>query len=185
MNNHLFHGQLVRLAAADSETDAETMARWSRDSEFQRLSDSEACVPSSVKQAQEGIVEWMEHEKPNHFEFVLRTLADDRLIGFVGLNGVRWSHGEAFVGIGIGEAELWGKGYGTDAMRVILRFAFMELNLHRVSLDVFEYNERALRFLERAGFVAEVRRRQAVHRDGRRWDVIKLGLLREEWEHAA
>jgi RimJ/RimL family protein N-acetyltransferase len=57
-----------------------------------------------------------------------------------------------------------------------------ELNLHRLGANTFEYNAGALRFLERHGFVVEVRRRQGIHRDGRRWDVLYMGLLREEWQ---
>jgi RimJ/RimL family protein N-acetyltransferase len=182
MNNHLFHGQLVRLTAADSEADAEAMARWSRDSEYLRLLDSDPAMPESAKQRKASIVEWMEHERPNSFGFMIRTLADDRLIGFVGLGGIDGPNGDGFVGIGIGEPEYRGNGYGTDAMRVILRFAFAELNLHRVSLDVFEYNLRAIRSYEKAGFVVEGRERQVLHRDGRRWDVIYMGILRKEWE---
>ncbi len=86
------------------------------------------------------------------------------------------------MGIGIGEREYWGNGYGTDAMRAILHFAFTELNLYRVSLNVFEYNPRAIRSYEKAGFVAEGRQRQVLNRDGRRWDVIYMGILHEEWE---
>ena len=55
------------------------------------------------------------------------------------------------------------------------------LNLHRVSLDVFEYNTRALRSYQKAGFVTEGRQRQALQRNGRAWDVIYMGILREEW----
>jgi RimJ/RimL family protein N-acetyltransferase len=86
------------------------------------------------------------------------------------------------VGIGIGEAEYRGKGYGTDAMQVILGFAFRELNLHRVSLSVFEYNPRAIRSYEKAGFRHEGRLRAEINRDGRRWDVLMMGILRTEWE---
>ncbi len=63
----------------------------------------------------------------------------------------------------------------------MLRYAFDELNLHRLTAMTFEYNTAALNFLQRAGFQIEVRRRQAVNRDGRRWDAIVLGLLRDEW----
>lgn len=66
-------------------------------------------------------------------------------------------------------------------MRLALRFAFMELNLHRVTLDVFEYNPRAIRSYEKAGFREEGRRRQLLLRNGRRWDEIEMGILREEW----
>jgi len=61
----------------------------------------------------------------------------------------------------------------------------MELNLHRVSLDVFEYNPRAIRSYEKVGFKHEGRVRQALNRDGRRWDILYMGILREEWEHHA
>ena len=81
--------------------------------------------------------------------FAIRRLADQQLIGEIDLDGVLWTHGECFVGIGLGDREFWGKGYGTDAMRVILKYAFFELNLNRVSLTVFEYNPRARRSYEK------------------------------------
>jgi len=185
MNNHLFHGQLVRLVAANSETDAEVMARWSRNSEYHRLLDSDAFIPRSVKQTKEGIAEWMEHERHDGFGFMIRTLADDRPIGFIGMGGINWNNGDGFIGIGIGEPECWGKGYGTDAMRTLLRFAFDELNLHRVSLSVYTYNPRAIRSYEKAGFKIEGRARQVVNRDGQRADEVFMGVLREEWERNA
>ena len=85
------------------------------------------------------------------------------------------------MGIGLGEREYWGKGYGTDAMKIILRYAFTELNLRRVTLDVFEYNQRGVRSYEKAGFVVEGRERGLILREGRRWDVIYMGILREDW----
>ena len=182
MNTSLLQGERVRLVAPNSETDAELLARWSRDSEYMRLQSSWPARPWSQKQSKEAVREWMEHEKPDAIEFVIRTLAEERPIGAIELDGIRWPHGDAFVGVGIGERDCWGNGYGTDAMRVILRYAFAELNLHRVSLDVFEYNPRAIRSYEKAGFCVEGRERQALHRDGRRWDMIYMGILRQEWE---
>ncbi len=106
----------------------------------------------------------------------------ESLIGEIDLSGINWASGESIVGIGIGDRNDWGKGYGTDAMRVILRFAFEELNLHRVFLNTFEYNPRALRAYEKCGFKHEGRVRGMLNRDGKRWDVIYMGILREEWE---
>ena len=182
MNTALLQGELVRLVAANSETDADLFARWSRDAEYLRLEDSGVARPPSLKQIKEDIQTWLEHDKPSEYAFVIRTLADNHAIGTIGLDGIRWSNGDAFVGIGIGDRDYWGRGYGTDAMRAILRFAFMELNLRRVSLDVFEYNPRAIRSYEKAGFKHEGRLRQALNRDGRRWDMLFMGILREEWE---
>jgi RimJ/RimL family protein N-acetyltransferase len=66
-------------------------------------------------------------------------------------------------------------------MIVILRYAFQELNLRRVALDTFEYNPRAIRSYEKAGFVHEGRARGYLYREGQRWDLIFMGILREEW----
>ena len=113
--------------------------------------------------------------------FAIRALEDDRLLGDADLSVINWGSRDAFVGIGIGEREFWGKGYGTDAMRLLLRYAFTELNLRRVSLNVFEFNERAIRSYEKVGFRLEGRERQVMQREGRRWDLIDMGILREEW----
>ncbi len=180
--NDLLHGRLVRLAAANSEADAELFARWTRDSEYQRQLDSEVACPQSGKHAKEIIQKWMENERPDNAGFMIRTLADDRPIGSIGLDEIRWTHGDSFLGIGVGDPEYRGKGYGTDALLVILRYAFTELNLHRISLDVFEYNLRAIRSYEKTGFVVEGRERQFLNREGRRWDLVYMGILRQEWE---
>jgi RimJ/RimL family protein N-acetyltransferase len=181
MNNDLFTGELVRLAAPNPETDAEPFARWQSDSEYMRLQDSEPSMPTTPVRMKSWLEKQLARDPDDRFEFTIRTLSDDKPIGSVGLGGVRWNHGDTFVGIGLGDREYWGNGYGTDAMRIILRFAFTELNLHRVSLDVFEYNPRAQRSYEKAGFKVEGRQRQVMQRDGRRWDYIFMGILREEW----
>ncbi len=178
MNGDLFSGILVRLAVPDPETDADLMAKWGRDSEYARLLDAAPALPRTGKQ----IKEWMEKGEPDAFNFIIHSLADSRAIGMIGLGGLNWTARSAWVGIGVGEREFWGHGYGTDAMQVILRFAFRELNLHRVNLDVFEYNERAQKSYLKCGFIEEGRTRQSMLREGRRWDTIYMGILREEWE---
>jgi RimJ/RimL family protein N-acetyltransferase len=175
----LLHGELVHLTVEDPETIARLASEWSANSEFSRLLDWDPARRFSVKNAQK----WVEkqYEKETVFEFAIRTLEGDRIIGEVGLDGIRWTHRNCFVGIGLGEPEYWGKGYGTDAMRIILRYAFNELNMQRVSLDVFEYNQRGIRSYEKSGFVIEGRKRGLILRESRRWDVIYMGILRDEW----
>jgi RimJ/RimL family protein N-acetyltransferase len=180
-NPDLLKGKLVRLTAEDPKVIAEANVRWAYDSEYVRLLDSNVGAPVSVKKITEWIEKDLEKDPPSEYSFMIRRLEDERLVGMIGLGGSIIPHGEAFVGIGIGERALWGKGYGTDAMRVILRYGFTELNLRRVSLDVFEYNPRAIRSYEKAGFVHEGRVRQYLHRSGRRWDLVFMGILREEW----
>jgi RimJ/RimL family protein N-acetyltransferase len=128
---------------------------------------------------------WMEKEvgemSSGSYFFSIRTLAEDKLIGELNLGVVDWTGRDAFVGLGIGETEYWNKGYGTDIMNVLLRFAFAEVNLQRVTLTVFEYNPRAIRSYEKAGFRHEGRQRRALNREGQRWDELYMGILREEW----
>lgn len=171
-------GNLTRLAAVNPVTDAEIIARWSRDSQFWRLAHTEPAWPATPAYVKRKLEEDL-IERPR---FAIRTLTDDRLIGLIGLYTIFQAQREAFMGIQIGERDFWGKGYGTDALRVLLRYAFDELNLLRVSLSVLEGNERAVRSYEKCGFCLEGRERHAWAYDGRRWDEIYMGLLREEWQ---
>jgi RimJ/RimL family protein N-acetyltransferase len=179
MNENLLRGDLVRLTVEDPETMAKLISQWSADSEYSRLLDWDPARRFSVKSTQKWLEKHSEDE--NCHSFAIRTLNNDRIIGDIGLDGIRWMHGDTFVGIGLGEREYWGKGYGTDAMKIILRYAFTELNLRRVTLDVFEYNQRGVRSYEKAGFVLEGRERGLILREGRRWDVLYMGILREDW----
>jgi RimJ/RimL family protein N-acetyltransferase len=179
MNRPLLQGEFVRLTAVDPETDADEFARWSGGALFDRLLDTHPALPKSVAEVKEELQKT--HISSNDYNFSIRTLADNRLVGFIDLDGIQWQHGSAFVDIGIGDPADWNQGYGTDALSEALRFAFEELNLHRVGLDVFEYNQRAIRCYEKVGFVIEGRMRGRVNRDGRRWDMIYMGILSDEW----
>ncbi len=86
----------------------------------------------------------------------------------------------ATVAIALGREHL-GRGYGTDAMRVIVDYAFREMGLHRVQLEVAPYNPAAIRAYEKAGFVEEGRRRGAVFHDGRWYDEVMMSILDHEW----
>ena len=176
----LLTGQLVRLTATNAESDAKVFAHWEVDAEYMRQLDSEPHRPHQVKRIKEGI-EKEQQDDPNTIAFSVRTLADDRLIGFIAFDGINWQHGDTFVAIGIGDPAYRGNGYGTDAMRVMLRYGFMELNLARVQLNTFSYNERAIKSYLKAGFSIEGRQRGMLLRDGGRWDFIYMSVLRNEW----
>lgn len=176
MNNQLLKGKLVRLAAP-REDDTKLLAQWSADTEYQRLMEVHPVRPHLASYFQQH----MERE-PNlrFYPFGIRELATDAFIGDILLMGVNHTHGDCFVGIGIGDRAYWGKGYGTDAMNVILRFAFHELNLRRVTLYALAGNVRAVRSYEKCGFVREGLLRGGEHR-GVRDDVVAMGVLRDEW----
>jgi RimJ/RimL family protein N-acetyltransferase len=183
MNNGqgLLTGRLVRLAAIDAEQDAEAFARWDLDSEYLRQLGSGPHLPNRARKIKEAIVK-EQNEDPNTVALAVRTLADDTLIGFVAFDGINWEHGESFVAIGIGDPAYRGNGYGTDAMRVMLRYGFMELNLYRIQLDAFSYNERAIRSYLKVGFVEDGRQRGMLLRDGCRWDFVYMSVLLAAWQ---
>lgn len=180
----LYEGQHICLGPIDHEKDPEVEARWTNDAYYLRMLDPEPARPLSASQVKKKYekIEKEQEERRNQFYFTLRMRADDRLIGFAQLYWIEWSNGAGGVKLGIGEARDRLCGYGSEALRLILRFAFAELNLHHLTANIAEYNEVALHVFCKAGFVEEVRRREALMRDGRRWDAISLGILRAEWE---
>jgi RimJ/RimL family protein N-acetyltransferase len=173
-----YRGKLVRLTAIDLEADPALMARWNQNSEYQHLLDWGPIRLSTPKQ----IREWIEKEYGNLYFFSVHTLDDDKTIGMLDLSGINWTAGDAWLGVGIGEPDYWGKGYGSEAVNLLLRFGFEDLNLRRVSLTVFEYNQRAYKSYKKLGFQVEGCARQALNRFERRWDMIYMGILRDEWE---
>ncbi len=180
LTTSLFEGQRVRLAPRDPEHEPEVEAQWTNDPDYLHTVELGPAIPRSPQFIKKRYEE--DAKDKRHYIFALRTRADDRLVGFVALRWVDWSHGYAAVWLGIGTAEDRAQGYDADALDLLLRYAFTEMNLYRLNAIVPEYDEQTRRLLERAGFQIEVRRRQAIHRGGRRWDVLHLGLLRQEWE---
>jgi RimJ/RimL family protein N-acetyltransferase len=105
-------------------------------------------------------------------------------IGSTGFIELNWRARLAELGIMIGNRDYWSRGYGTDAVRTLVDFGFGELNLNRIYLRVFDFNQRAIRCYEKAGFGLEGRLRQGHYHDGRYHDVLIMGLLREAWTRA-
>jgi RimJ/RimL family protein N-acetyltransferase len=182
MNSGIFNGKLVRLSSEDPKVMAEAFARWNQNTEYFRMLDSDPARLWSAKKMQEWVEKELDSELPSHLDFAIRTLAEDDLIGFIGFELLNSTHRDAFIAIGIGEPDHWSKGYGSDAMRVMLRYGFNELNLHRVSLTVFEQNLRGIRSYEKCGFKHEGRIRDFLLRDGQRSDMLHMGILRSEWD---
>jgi RimJ/RimL family protein N-acetyltransferase len=179
--NDIFAGKLVRLSAVDPEEMSKAFSRWNRDSEFTRLLNMSVQPLRSAKAIQKWMDEDMGESSPRETFFTIRTADENKLIGGLSLYVVDWTGRDSFVGIFIGEREHWGKGYGTDAMRLLLQYAFTELNLWRVSLGVFQYNPRAIRSYEKVGFCHEGRMRQYLNHEGKRWDILYMGIRRDEW----
>lgn len=175
MLKDLFTGQSICLAAP-KDGDAAVMAAW-QDSDYLRNIDTDIARPKTEEELAkppEGAGELC--------EFRIRRREDDALVGFVALHSIEWKNQTAQLSIGIGPAENRGKGYGAQALALMLQYAFWELGLHRVGLDAIAYNAAALALYKKLGFVEEGRLRQAVYRDGNRFDRVYMGITRPEWE---
>jgi RimJ/RimL family protein N-acetyltransferase len=182
MTPNLFIGEKVRLAAQNPETDPALYAQWTADSEYLRFLDTDPARPGRASAFKENIEKGFEREY--NFGFAVRTLADDRLIGFVALWLWSWPDAHGGVGIGMGDPDYRGKGYGTDAMRLILRFAFNEINLERVTLQAVGHNARAIRSYEKAGFELVGAEREWDLRDGQRNSVVTMTIRRDAWQNS-
>ena len=187
IQTQLFEGRDIRFGPIDYEKDPEIESKWSHDSGFMRMYEINPARPLSaaiVKKQYEKLEKQVEEDK-NLYHFMIRAKEDDRLIGKAVIQWVEWTNGNAWVHLGIGSADDQRKGYGSQALSMLVRFAFAELNLFRLSARIPEYNDAAIALFSKFGFVEEVRRRQALDRDGRRWDLIVLGLLNSEWQNQA
>lgn len=177
--SNLLHGENVKLTAVTS-ADLGVITRWWSDSDFLRLYDTAPAVPRNDDQISRRLD--LSQTSPDIFLFAIRLMnEDEELIGLLEIDGVSWPHRTAFVSIGIGESRHRGQGYGHEAMRLALNFAFNELNLYRLCLTVFSYNEPAIALYEHLGFTREGIYREHIERDGRRHDMYIFGILRHEW----
>ncbi|GGH55569.1 hypothetical protein GCM10008014_25300 [Paenibacillus silvae] len=170
-----FQGSKVRLTAPCPE-DRVQIAHFTEQYEYMRNMDTDIVTPQTSDETGSSSV-----RNGQDFEFALRTIEDNRFLGFVAIYRIEWNNRSAQLAIGIGEARDRGKGYGSDALALILRYAFHELNLNRIALDVIEYNEAARKAYLKAGFREEGRHRAAVLRDGTQYDLISMSILAADW----
>jgi len=176
---NLLRGDRIQLNALTSD-DIPTIARWYEDTEFLRMYDARLVCPKSEAE----LKKWLEalEKAENTVTLAVRLLDSGELIGYTELDGILWPHGVSGFSIAIGDRANWGKGYGYEAARLTLSFAFDELNLHRITATIFSYNERSIALFEKLGFQYEGAFREFLQRDGKRHDMLLYGLLRREWE---
>ena len=175
----MIEGTLVNLRAPDMG-DLERNTRWINDRDVTRYLVLRYQMPGLAEEA------WMRERcaaQPSYFEtfFAIET-KEGVHIGNCGLHDGQPENRKASLGILIGNKDYWSSGYGTDAIVTLLRFGFHEMNLNRVWLDVYEFNERAQACYKKCGFVEEGRLRQNIYQEGRYWDTIIMGILRSEFD---
>lgn len=118
----------------------------------------------------------------NSKSYIICEKETEKPIGITSLIQIDSKNRNAECIIDLGEKDYWGKGYGTEALGLLLNYAFLEMNLHRVSLRVFSFNEKAIKLYTKMGFQQEGISRQSVFRDGSWHDIIHMGILQHEWK---
>ena len=180
----LFEGNLVRLGSLDYEKDPEIESNWTHDPAFMRMMYTEPMrpfSPSQVKKKFETLEKDIKDDK-DIFHFRIRSKSDERLLGFGEIYRISWPNGDGYIRLGIGSGDDHHKGYGSEALSMLLRYAFSELNLYRLTANIPEYNLAGISLFTKAGFREEVVRREALARDGRYWNACLYGLLFSEWK---
>jgi RimJ/RimL family protein N-acetyltransferase len=175
LDGKVIRGKTIYLRPLD-KSDVGSITRWHNDPDLMALFALARTGPEEYWSA------WLETrlESPNAIYFGIVKKDDGRLIGYVHLEELYWSHKLCRdVGILIGEKDEWSKGYGTEAMELLVRYAFGELGLHRLELMTFDFNKRGIRVWEKCGFKKEGVMRQARLVNGEWGDLIFYALLED------
>jgi RimJ/RimL family protein N-acetyltransferase len=164
-------GERVRLRGLRAE-DAAPMARLLADPEVTRGLADWARIPYSEQDAAEFIA-----LRSGDIRWAIEAADDDVLIGCTGLHAIDARNRHCSWGIWIGPPDRWGRGYGTEACQLCVRYAFWELGLAKVCLAVYQGNDRARRTYEKAGFGVEGVRRRQLWREGRWLDETLMAVF--------
>ncbi len=174
----LFESKRVRFRKMTKE-DTELYHTWRNDMEVMHSTN-----PSLDVYPMEETKEFVEHVilgSNSAKSYIMIEKTNNIPIGIVSLINIDYKNRNAECIIDIGEKEYWGKGYGSEGYKLLLDYAFYEMNLHRVSLKVFSFNERASHLYTKLGFKQEGKSRQSLFREGEWHDIIHMGILQNEY----
>jgi RimJ/RimL family protein N-acetyltransferase len=174
----MLEGKLTRLRAIEPG-DLERCYTWINDRDVTRY------LTARYPMSRADEERWLQGASTSAFasgvKLAIETKAGDH-IGNIDLHRAHPEDRKCGLGVMIGDKERWSQGYGTDAIVTLLRFAFHEMNLHRVWLTVLEDNDRGLACYRKCGFVEEARQRQDIYTQGRYRDVLFMGVLRSDFD---
>ncbi len=176
------NGSLTQLRAVALE-DMEDVYQWRNDDEVSlfAVGNSPLLTHVSREQVESTYETIVKMDRAENGVFSILDL-EGRIIGIADYRDVNIITRSAVMGITIGDKAYWGKGYGSDAIKVMIRYLFQQLNMQRIQLDTWSGNARAIRAYEKCGFKVEGRLRQNEYVDGKYYDTVIMGLLRSEWE---
>lgn len=174
----MLKGKLVNLRAIERK-DLDEIMKWVNDQEVTKYLNAFLYPISRVEE--EKFLERVMSRNDTEKNLVIET-KEGVYIGQISLHKIDWKNNNAELGIIIGNKEYWGKGYGTETIKILLHHAFNQMNLYKIYLRVFELNKRGIRCYEKCGFKEEGRLRQNYFYNGKYYDVILMGILKNEFE---
>ena len=174
----MLRGERVTLRAVEKE-DQETLWQFWNDLEVELAGGGDPPSPTSLERIRSRFEREEREEVRTKTDFMMEV--DGAIIGHCGLFHVDETARHCELGIIIGEKDYWGRGYGREAVNLLLDYAFRVRNFRRVWLETHASNERAIRAYRACGFVEEGRMRQHVWLAGRYVDNVIMGVMREEW----
>ena len=176
----MIYGERIRLRAIERE-DLPLFVNWLNDPEVR--TGLIHYLPISLADEEQWFSDMLRNPLEEHpLVIEARNGEGWSPIGDCGFIRINWRCRTGEVGILIGEKKFWNRGYGTEVMQLLLRHGFSTLNLNRISLDVYANNPGAIRCYEKAGFIQEGARRQAMYKDGKYIDIIQMSVLKDEWQ---
>jgi RimJ/RimL family protein N-acetyltransferase len=186
IHKQLFESPNLRLMYINPEEDSKVEAAWTYDLDYtQDLMEMPArpLGPVEIKKIHEENQKHAE-ERGNQYYFAIRLKENDALAGFIRFPFIHWMHSSAWMRLAISDPSILER-FGREALELALDYGFRELNLYRIETVLADYQSDLIALIESAGFLMEVRRRQALYRNGSYHDALHFGLLKTEWKPQA
>ena len=178
----ILHNERIRLRAAERE-DITVFLGWINDEEI--TDNLELIFPISRTEEEQWYADMLSKPAAEHVMVIeiKPPMQEDAFIpiGTCQIFNFDWRNRSAEIGIMIGEKAFWDQGYGTESMKLLLKHGFNTLNLHRIWLQVFANNKRAIHVYEKVGFKHEGIFRQAYYKHGSYVDIQLMSVLKHEW----
>ncbi|MED1797459.1 GNAT family N-acetyltransferase [Brevibacillus porteri] len=174
----LFQSEKIYLRKMTGE-DVDVYHTWRNDVEVMRTTSPSMDVYTWDDTS--GFVNQVILQASSSKSYMIVDSHTNRPIGITSLIQIDLKNRNAECIIDIGEKEFWGKGYAREALKLLLDYAFLEMNLHRVSLRVFSFNEKAIKLYDKLGFKQEGISRQFLFREGKWHDLVHMGILQQEY----
>jgi RimJ/RimL family protein N-acetyltransferase len=171
----MYNGEKVGLRAYKVE-DIPIATAFVNDKELKKFLVTNVPFPMSLWE-EEAWIKSQSSNKNGEFNFAIEDLKSKKYIGGCGIQTVNWLARVAIVGIMIGDKEYWGKGYGTDAMKVLIKFIFEDMNINKIRLSTFSFNERAIRCYKKCGFKVEGVLKAEIFKEGKYYDEVIMSIF--------